>query len=260
VSTKISMNSPSGSIARTISRSARNGRDERGDDDQAGIGHQLRHFADAADILDPVGLGESQILVEAVAHIVAIEQEGVPVHPVQLLLDQVGDGRFARTRQAGEPQHAGFWFLSRVRVAADVERLPVDVLRAAQAKCSMPAATVALVILSIRMNPPSVRLSRRPRTRSACRCSSATPIAFSSSVLAARCSIVLTLTTILGLLHRRRHHLRAELQPIGAARHAALVGHPDERRFELVGDFRRIVGGRDDIAARAIDFVGKASA
>ena len=48
--------------------------------DESGIGHQLGDLADSADILDPVGLGEAKILVEPVAHIVAVEQEGVAVH------------------------------------------------------------------------------------------------------------------------------------------------------------------------------------
>jgi hypothetical protein len=79
--------------------------------DQASIRHQLRDLADTADILDPVGLGEAQVLVEAVAHIVAIEQEGMPVHEVQLLLDQVGDGRFTRPERPVNHSTAGFWFL-----------------------------------------------------------------------------------------------------------------------------------------------------
>ena len=53
-------------------------RDEGGQHDEAGVGHQPRDFADPADILDPVGLGEAEIAVETVADIVAIEQEGVP--------------------------------------------------------------------------------------------------------------------------------------------------------------------------------------
>jgi hypothetical protein len=36
------------------------------------------------------------------------------------------------------------------------------------------------------------------------------------------------------------------------------VGHPDDGRLELVGGLRRRVGGGDDIAARAVDFVGQA--
>ena len=44
-------------------------------------------------------------------------------------------------------------------LAADVERLPVDVLARRSAKWIIPAATVALVILSIRMKPPRSRFS-----------------------------------------------------------------------------------------------------
>ena len=53
--------------------------------DQPGIGHQLRHLADAADVLDPIGLGEAQILVQAVADVVAVEQDGVDAAGVKLL-------------------------------------------------------------------------------------------------------------------------------------------------------------------------------
>ena len=114
-------------------------RDERGDDDQAGIGHQLRHLADAADILDAIGIGEAEILVEPVADIVAIQQEGVAVHSRQLLLDDVGDGRFARARKAGEPQHGRLLVLEPgMMLAADVCGLPVDVLRTAQREVKHP--------------------------------------------------------------------------------------------------------------------------
>ena len=67
-------------------------------DDQPGIDHEARHFGDAPDIFDPVLVGEAQILVEPMTHVVAVEQVGVPAFGVQLLLDQVGDGRFARAR------------------------------------------------------------------------------------------------------------------------------------------------------------------
>ena len=144
-----------------MSRSARKGRDERGEHDQPGIGHQLGDFADPADILDPVGLGKAQILVEAVAHIVAVEQEGVPVHQVQRLFHLIGDGRFARARQPGEPQHARLSGFSarHVRSRPMSSRLPMDILRTAQAEVEHPGSQrCALVILSIRMKPPSVRL------------------------------------------------------------------------------------------------------
>ncbi len=75
------------------------------ENDQPSIGHQLCHLADAADVLDPVGLGEAEILVQPVADVVAVEQDGVDAAGMKLRLDEIGDGRFARARKAGEPEH-----------------------------------------------------------------------------------------------------------------------------------------------------------
>ena len=58
-------------------RSARNGEMNDDQHDQAGVDHQLRHLGDAADVLDAVGVGEAEVLVEAVADVVAVEQVGV---------------------------------------------------------------------------------------------------------------------------------------------------------------------------------------
>ena len=58
----------------------------------------------------------------------------------ELLLDQIGDGRLARARQAGEPQHRRFLALDRrVGLAADVEMLAMDVERAAKREMDHPA-------------------------------------------------------------------------------------------------------------------------
>ena len=92
------MNSPcGGEIAHEPPLGAER-RDERAEHDQADVGHQLRHLADAADVLDPVGGGEAEILVEAVADVVAVEQGGMNAALVQPRLDQIGDRRFARRR------------------------------------------------------------------------------------------------------------------------------------------------------------------
>ena len=79
------------------------GRNERGRRQDAGIGHQSCDLADAADILGSVLGREAEILVEAMAHVVAIEQVGVDPHLVQLVLHRVGDGALARAAQTGEP-------------------------------------------------------------------------------------------------------------------------------------------------------------
>ena len=127
------MNSPSATrLAHHLALGAV-GRDERAQHDQPALDHQLRHFADAANVLHPVGLGEAEIAVEAVADIVAVEQHGVVAGGVQPLLDDIGDGRFARTRQAGEPENGGLLLLERRALGlADQQRLPMDVGAAAQ--------------------------------------------------------------------------------------------------------------------------------
>ena len=63
------------------------GRDEGAENDQPRIGHQLRHLADAADVLDPIGLGEAKILVQPVADVIAIEQDGMDAAGMKLRFD-----------------------------------------------------------------------------------------------------------------------------------------------------------------------------
>ena len=87
-----------------------------------GIDHELGDFADAADVLDAVGVGEAEILVEAVAHVVAVEQVRAHAERVQLALDDVRDRRLAAAGKAGHPQHArAMAVLARARILVDFE-------------------------------------------------------------------------------------------------------------------------------------------
>ena len=63
---------------------------------------------------------------------------------------------------------------------------------------------------------------------------------------------------IFGGLDRRGDGLCRELEPIRSPGKHGFIGHPDDGRFELIGDLRRIVGLRDHIAARAIDLAAEA--
>ena len=111
-----------------MSRSARKGEMKRRGDDQPGIDEQLRHLADAADVLDAVGVGEAEILVEALADVVAIERVGMRAHGGELALDQVGDGGLARAGQAGEPQDGRLVALEqRAAGLGHVHRVAMDV-------------------------------------------------------------------------------------------------------------------------------------
>ena len=75
-------------------------RDERTDHDHAGIHEELRHLPDTPDVLDAIGVGEAQVAVQAVAHVVAVEHVRVRAPGVELPLDDVGDRALARAGQA----------------------------------------------------------------------------------------------------------------------------------------------------------------
>ena len=121
-----------------------------------------------------------------------------------------------------------------------------------------PAPTVALLVRSIRMKPPRSGLASYGSN------------AIGRSRLTIADGDLVELEHLGGDVLERVHvHLifdvgdggadgvGAELEPIGAPGQQRLVGHPDQGGLELVGDLRRIVGGGDDIAARAIDFVAE---
>ena len=78
-------------------------RDERDDRHQSGVGQQSCGFGGAADVLGTILAAEAEVAREAGAQRVAVEHEGVPALGVQRALQFAGDGRFTRTREAGEP-------------------------------------------------------------------------------------------------------------------------------------------------------------
>ena len=69
-------------------RSARNGEMNDTSTIRPGIDHQLCHLGDAADVLDAIGVGKPEITIEAVAHIVAVENISVAPHRMQALLQR----------------------------------------------------------------------------------------------------------------------------------------------------------------------------
>ena len=74
--------------------------------DDAGVGEQLGDLADAADVLLAVGGGEAEVLVQAVADVVAVEHVGELAALHQGVLEREGDGALAGAGQAGEPERA----------------------------------------------------------------------------------------------------------------------------------------------------------
>ena len=128
-------------------RSARNGEMNDTMHDESRVHHETRHFGDAPDVLHAIGIGEAEVLVEAVAHVVAIEHVGMPSEREQAPLDEIRDRRLAGAREAREPQDACALALElRTRALVDVERLPVNVVRPAQ--CEMDEAGAQGVVAS----------------------------------------------------------------------------------------------------------------
>lgn len=103
------------------------GRDEGGDGDGGRVGKELGNLADAADVLVAVGLGEAQVLVEAEAHVVAVEAVGGEAQVQEVLLEGGGDGRFARGGEARQPDCEATLGAQLVALAAGEGGMPGDV-------------------------------------------------------------------------------------------------------------------------------------
>ena len=70
----------------------------------ATVGEQLGNLANAADVLFPVRRGETKVLVEAMADVVAVQHIGQPATLDQGMFQREGDGALAGAAQACEPQ------------------------------------------------------------------------------------------------------------------------------------------------------------
>ena len=79
-------------------------RDERRDADEARVGEQRRHFADAPDVLLPVLRREAQIGIESAAHVVAVDGVRGPAAVEKRALERHRQRGLAGAGQAGQPQ------------------------------------------------------------------------------------------------------------------------------------------------------------
>ena len=104
------------------------GRDERGQHEHAAVGEELRDLADAADVLGAVGGREAEVLVQPVAHVVAVEHVGEVAALDQRVLGGHRDRRLAGAGEPREPERRAALAEQRLAVApADVALVPGDV-------------------------------------------------------------------------------------------------------------------------------------
>ena len=162
---------------------------------------------------------------------------------MELLLDEVGDGRLAGAGEAGEPQDARPLALERRRAPRLSTSSACQWMLVARRrpKRIMPAATVALVKRSIRMKEPVVavvvvevegdRLGERQ-------------IAEADVVERQRLGGErlegLDVDLVLELAHRGADGARRRPSGDRSGRAAAAPRHPDEVRGDLVGDLRPV--------------------
>lgn len=85
------------------------------------------HLRDAADVLVAILLGETQVLVQAEAHVVAIEAVGGGAELQQVLLEGGSDGGLARGREAGEPEGQAALTAELIALLAQQRGVPGDV-------------------------------------------------------------------------------------------------------------------------------------
>ena len=234
-------------------------RDERAQHDQSGVDEQLRHLADPADVLDAVGVGEAEIAVEAVAHVVAVEHVGVVAFAMQLGFDELGDGRLARCREAGEPDDAGALMLeARPRLLFDREVLGMDVGRTAQRERDHAGADrlVGVAVDDDEGAGLAVHLVRIEHHRHRGREIAQADLVDGEGAGRERLEVV-DVELVLDRGHRRRHPAVADPHEIGPAGKQRLRAHPDHMRGELVGDLRPAVGRYQEVAARDVEVVGE---
>ncbi len=178
---------------------------------------------------------------------------------VQLLLDQVGNGRLAGARQPGQPQHGRpLPLLRRPRALVDVDRLPVDVPGCAQREPEHPGGDGAereAVDEDEATGVPVLRVGVKRDRLVQLKVADAdlVQLEVAGGDVLERVDVVLVLDRRDG----RADRLGAAAQQVAAAAQQRLLGHADNGRLELVGQLRRVGGGHDHAAPAGVDVVGQ---
>ena len=98
-------------------------RNKGGDHEDAGVHHQLGDFSHAAEVLDAAFVNEWQILVEALAYVVAIKDGGASPSSEKLDFYCDGDRRLIRARQTGESDHSSQATAKSLAVATEADEI-----------------------------------------------------------------------------------------------------------------------------------------
>ena len=84
------------------------GADEGGQRNRASVAKEFRDLSDTTNVFPAVRFGETEVLVDAQAHVVAVEAVRQLASPEQRALQGDGDGALAAARKAGKPDRCAF--------------------------------------------------------------------------------------------------------------------------------------------------------
>ena len=232
-------------------------RNEGDQHDQTGVDHQLGNLGNPANVLDAVGVGEAEILVQPMPDVVAIEDVCMPPERDELLLHQVGDGRLARPGEAGEPEHAGLLTLQpRTALLIHGERLPVNIGSAAQGEVDHPGADGCI---GEAVDQDEAAGGAVFTVGVEGECLGQRQVAYSYFVERQRLSRLVLQRGDVDLVFQsadlRRDRRRAALQEVAAPRKQRVLVQPHDFCLKLVGMLRPPLRSRQKVAPADIDLV-----
>jgi hypothetical protein len=166
----------------------------------------------------------------------------VLAHRQQPLLDEIGDGRFARARQAGEPQASRLLVLdARTCGLVDIHVLPMDVAGAAQCEVERPRSDgrIALPIdqdEGAELPVVGVRLERHRLVQ----VDVAVRDFIEFEMLGRQVLLRVDIDLVLDFGDRRADRARADLQPVRSPGQQRVFAEPQQVHRVLVRDLRRL--------------------
>ncbi|SKN32588.1 Uncharacterised protein [Mycobacteroides abscessus subsp. abscessus] len=231
--------------------------DERGHRDNTGVGKDLGHGTHAADILGAICRRESEVGVEAVPQVVAVEPIGRDTSGYQAALQFHGDGGFSGGGQSGDPDRAT---LGRALVAGNRGRMPDD-LGLVQGGAGNHARRDRVVGGLVHQNETArgavapIGIEHDRALQSQLDTSDLVELElFSLLITVQAVDVEPVVESRDGRLHRRVRVLHHEPRSLGEGGH---IGEPAHHGVYLSADQRPVVRPAEHVAAAQVQLVGE---
>ncbi len=191
--------------------------------------------------------------------IVAIQQIGMFAKGMKFLFHQVGNGRFARSRQPGEPENRRLLpFLGCPRRLVNIDGLPMDIFRPAQRKVDHPGGNSGIAeavnkdkgagFTDFGIRIKGDRLVNRD-------------VADTDFIQFQRFGGRMLHRVYIDLVFQAAdagsRGTRTEFEGVGPAGQHGFAVHPDDLSLELIGGGGAVLRLAKNVAAADINFIGK---